>query len=174
MNSKKKNALFALFACIMIGVIIITVKVFFFPTKIEKKVFKEKDFSIQLTKDFEKKDLKGASYYYESDTAIVMVIHESESGLKGIDVTSQSSLEEYMKAVVLSNQLPEKTKIQERGSYRYISYESGDKKTGEYSFIAATYKKDDQFWLVNFACRQTDDGKLKKDFLKWADSVKFN
>ena len=58
MNSKKKNAVFALFACVMIGVIVITVKVFFFPTKIEKKVFQEKDFSIQLTDEFKKKDFR--------------------------------------------------------------------------------------------------------------------
>ena len=173
MNSKKKNALFALFACIMIGVIVITVKVFFFPSKIEKKVFKEKDFSIQLTKDFKKKDLKGATYYYESDTAIVMVIHESEEGLNGIDITSQSSLEDYMEAVVGNNDLPKNTKIMERDQYRYISYESGDDKNGKYSFIATTYKKDDQFWLVNFACRKSDDGKLNKQFLEWADSVQF-
>ncbi|MBP7320081.1 MAG: hypothetical protein KA953_03375 [Lachnospiraceae bacterium] len=172
MNSKKKNALFALFACVMIGVIVITVKVFFFPTKIEKKVFQEKDFSIQLTDEFKKKDLKGATYYYESDTAIVMIIRESEDGLEGIGVSSQSSLEEYMKAVVLNNELSKQTKIFKRGSYRFISYESGDKKTGEFSFIATTYKKDGQFWLVNFACRQSDDSKLKKEFLNWADSVK--
>lgn len=174
MNVKKKNAVFALFACVMIGVIVFSVKVFFFSPKIEKKVFKEEDFSIQLTDDFKQKDLKGATYYYESDTAIVMVIHESEEGLNGIDVTSQSSLEDYMKAVVKNNDLPKKTKIMERENYRYISYESGDDKNGKYSFIATTYKKGDQFWLVNFACRKSDDGKLKKQFLEWADSVQLN
>lgn len=172
MNSKKKNAVFALFACVMIGVIIITIKFFFVPTKTEKKAFKEKDFSIQLTEDFKKKDLKGATYYYESDTAIVMVIRESESGLAGIGITEQSSLDDYVKAVVKNNNLPEKTKLQEKSNYRYINYETGDQKSGKYSFIAATYKKDNQFWLVNFACRQSDDNKLVKEFLKWADSVK--
>lgn len=84
-------------------------------------MFQEKDFSIQLTDEFKKKDLKGATYYYESDTAIVMIIRESEDGLEGIGVSSQSSLEEYMKAVVLNNELSKQTKIFKRGSYRYIS-----------------------------------------------------
>lgn len=173
MNTKKKKGIFALMALIMVGIIVLTVKFVFFPSEAKEKTFQEQEYSIQLTEDFEKKDLKGATYYYESNTAIVMVVSENGKELSNIGVTKDSSLDDYMKAVVKNNKLPEKTKIHKQGEYRYITYESGDKKSGEFYFVAATYKKENQFWLINFACRQTDDLKFKKQFINWADSVRF-
>lgn len=41
---KEENALFALFACVMIGVIVITVKVFFFQLRSKRKCFRKRIF----------------------------------------------------------------------------------------------------------------------------------
>lgn len=171
--NKKKNWILLVLAIAMVVVAIITIKVFFFPTKAEEKTFTEKEFSIKLTEDFEKKKLEGATYYYESSTAIVMVIKEKATELEDIGIQEDSSLDDYVQAIVKSNKLPEDTKISKRGDYRYISYENGDKKTGEFYFVAVTFRQGEEFWLMNFACRQTNDQQFKEQFLEWADSIKF-
>jgi hypothetical protein len=173
MKKQKKSWIFLILAIVMVVVIVITIKVFFFPKKAVAKTFTEKEYTIKLTEDFAKEKIEGATYYYESDNAIVMVINEKASELADIGIGEDSTVDDYMQAIIDNNKLPEKTKINKREDYRFISYENGDKKSEKYYFVAVTFRQGDEFWLMNFACRQTDDQKFKDQFFKWADSVKF-
>ena len=172
---KKDNWKMALYVIAIVAVLAITVKVFFFPKEIEAKedVFKEKEYTIHLTDEFKKGELEAATYYYESDSSIVMVISEKASELMEIGIGEDSSLNDYMKAVVSNNNLPENVKINKKENYQYITYENGDKKTGQFYFMAVTFKQGDRFWLFNFACKQVDKKKFNDRFLKWTDSIIF-
>lgn len=173
MKNQKKNLTFLLVAVAMVIVIIFTIKFFFFPTKAAAKIFTEKEYTIKLTEDFTKEKMEGATYYYGSDHAIVMVINEKASALADIGIKEDSTVDDYMQAIIDNNKLPEKIKINKRGDYRFISYENGDKKSEKYYFVAVTFHQGDEFWLMNFACRKSDNEQFKEQFLKWADSVKF-
>jgi len=173
MKNQKKNWIFLILAFAMVVVIIFTIKFFFFPTKAEAKTFTEKEYTIKLTEAFAKGKIEGATYYYESDQAIVMVINEKASELADIGIGEASTVDDYMQAIIDNNKMPGKIKISKREDYRFITYENGDKKSEKYYFVAVTFHQGDEFWLLNFACRQADAKQLKGQFLKWADSVKF-
>ena len=147
---------------------IVLVALLLFGCSKDTKTFEEDDFKITVEGDFKKDELAGFTYYYESSDVIVTALKESFTSLKSLGVNNETTLEEYTKLILTSNNKEEELKT--RNDYMYFEYTStvdGD----DFYYIAATYKSDDAFWLINFMCMKSDKNKFKEKFLSWADTV---
>ena len=132
------------------------------------KVFKEDDFKITLTSEFNKSELEGFTYYYESINALVTVLKEEKSSLEPFGINDSSSAEDYVKLVISANDKDSEYEL--RNDYAYFEYEATVDEEDFY-YLTATYKSDDAFWILNFISTKEDKDKFKNEFLKWADSV---
>jgi len=155
-----KRRIFKIFSLLLVLVLIVGCT--------SSKVFDEGDFKITLTDDFEKGTLDSVTYYYESPTAGVTVLKETIESLKAIDITSDSSVEDYIKLVIEANEKSGDYKL--KNNYAYFDYEASVEGTDFY-YIAVTYKAKDAFWLVNFMCTKDQKSMFEKQFFEWADSV---
>lgn len=121
---------------------------------------------------FTKKDLDGQTAYFESPTAIVTVLKETFDELQavGLDLGSQSTVEEYGQIVIDGNSL-EGTLLDKDG-IKYFEYEQ--QVSGmDFSYLGTVAKGPDAFWLVQFACETKNYEKFQEDFFEWAKSMKF-
>lgn len=132
------------------------------------KVFEEKDFKITLSNSFKKGELESVTYYYESDEALVTALKESFEDLSIVGISKDSTIEDYVKLIIESNEKDDQYKIKDK--YAYFEYEATVDESDFY-YVAVTYKGKDAFWLVNFMCTKEDKNNYKNKFLDWADSV---
>lgn len=138
----------------------------------ESKMQKYSDsgFTITLPKGFYKKELASVTVYYESEYAILTALKESYTNLEPLGINNDSSLEDYAKAVLSNNQQDSELKKSDDGNFVYFTYEKevSDK---DFYYMAAIFKAEDAFWLVNFACEEDNKDTYSKEFIKWAESI---
>ncbi len=134
----------------------------------DNKTFKEEDFKIILSSDYEKGQLEGYTYYYESDDAIITVLEETLEDLEGLELTSESSVRDYMKLIVELN--GKNDTIIEKDGVIYIEY-TASVEDNEFYYLTSAYKGKDSFWLINFICSVEDKEIMSKKFLNFAKSV---
>jgi len=134
------------------------------------KTYTSHGVSIDLPTSFYEKDLASVTAYLESNKAIISFIKEDFSTLEVVEITKDSTLDTYAKAVLENNKLTSEMKTQK--DYQYFTYEKSASGK-DFFYTSAVFKTDDAFWLVNFACEVKDKDTYKTEFLKWADTIKF-
>ena len=135
------------------------------------KQYYDNGFSITLPSDFYKKDLASVTVYYESEYAIVTALKESFTTLETVGLNSNSSIEDYAKAVIKNNKQDDADlQLSEDGNFAYFVYEK-EVSGKEFYYTAVVYKADDAFWLVNFACEDKNKEEYSEKFIDWASTI---
>lgn len=133
------------------------------------KTFEKAGMQITLTSKFTEKEILSQTAYYESRDALVTALKEEFTLAPGF---SSYSLEEYTDLVLSQNLLSTTKSTREGKDYMYFSYEkqvSGK----DFYYLATTFKTEDAFWLIQFACNASEKDGKTDTFLKWADTVTF-
>lgn len=166
----KRFRLSRIFKLAAVGVAAVALATFFAGCKAEPKTFTAAGMSITLTDEFYEKSLVSQTAYYESQNAIVTAVKEEFSLMSGL---SGYSVSRYTDMVISGNNLIADKYERDGKEYMYFSY----KKTvtgRDFYYFATTHKSDDAFWLIQFACLQTQKDKYTDIFFGWADSITFN
>ena len=108
--------------------------------------------------------------YLEGTDVMFTALKESFDITKQINLDENSSVREYTEKVLQANGLNET--INEKDGLTYFTYEKEISGT-KYFYFATTYKSNDAFWLINFACLAKDKAKYESKFIKWAKTVEF-
>lgn len=137
----------------------------------QAKTFAKNGTSITANTDFTEKTKSGHELYLESDYASISVKREKFDDLEGL--TKDSSLRDYSNSVVKNNALSD-IEVKNFGGtdgYDYFEYQ---KKNGgtNYSYLAATAKGKDSFYLITFQARPDDYKNYQSVFREWAKSVR--
>ncbi len=92
--------------------------------------------------------------------------------LAQVGLSSQSSLEDYAKVVLLNNKLPEDSaRSADSGEYLYFTYER-TANGKDFFYTAVLLKGTDAFWICNFACETSNKKSYSKTFLEWAETIR--
>ncbi|MDE7439541.1 MAG: hypothetical protein K2N23_03440 [Clostridia bacterium] len=132
------------------------------------KTFEKAGMKITLTTSFHEKDLVSQTAYYESRTELVMALKE-DFGSTG---AGSYTLTQYTNMVMSNNKLSVEKFEREGKDYMYFSYEKSVSGKDFYYFVT-TFKADDAFWLIQFACDSQYKNSKQNTFFKYADSVTF-
>ena len=133
-----------------------------------EKMFDNGDFKIVLTEDYKEDIYKDINYYFMSNNSSVAVLKEDFELLKKVNLTSESTLEDYAKAVLRANN--KEAIIIAEENFSYFTYNKTIN-TVKFFYLAAVKKGNDGFWLINFMCLDKDKDKLKDEFLKYARTI---
>lgn len=133
-----------------------------------EKMFDKGDFKIVLTEDYKEDIYKDINYYFMSNNSSVAVLKEDFELLKKVNLTSESTLEDYAKAVLRANN--KEAIIVTEENFSYFTYNKTINAV-KFFYLAAVKKGNDGFWLINFMCLDKDKDKLKDEFLKYARTI---
>ncbi|MBQ7347579.1 MAG: hypothetical protein IJW55_06435 [Clostridia bacterium] len=136
---------------------------------VEPETFTKDGMSITLTNRFTEKEQAGYTVAYDSSKVAVLALKESFTTLEAAGLNSQSTVADYADVVIANNQMSD-TDVQTKDGLTYFTYES-DASGQTYSYIAAVYKADDAFWLIQFACLKSDYAEQEADMFTYAKSV---
>ncbi len=135
------------------------------------KLFKKDDFKITLNDSFKENTYEGVNYYFISKKSGLTVLEESFDDLAKINLSDESTLDDYANAVLVANN--KNVKINKENDFYYFTYDSTTEDDRYYD-MSALYKGENGFWLLNFFGKYDDRKSLEKEFLKYAKSVKVN
>ena len=127
--------------------------------------------SITMPDGFYEKSLASVTVYFESQETIVTALKEDFTTLEAINLGKNSTLKDYGQAVLANNQKSEELK--EKDGLTYFTYTTSVSGKN-FFYTAVVYKADDSFWLLNFACEDSNKNKYEDTFLKWAKTVSFS
>ena len=149
------------------GIVIVAIIGLVIYTKMTK-TFTKQDFKITLTNEFKEDNYKGVNYYFISRNSGISVLKEKFDDLKEIELDSESSLDDYAKAVLSANN--REARINENKGFYYFTYddENGNER---YYYMTTLFKGEDAFWLVNFFGKYEDRESLEMDFLRYARTI---
>ena len=88
-----------------------------------------------------------------------------------VNLDENSTLQDYGQAVLANNQKSEELK--EKDGLTYFTYTTSVSGKN-FFYTAVVYKANDSFWLLNFACEDSNKDKYEDAFLKWAKTVSFS
>jgi hypothetical protein len=115
--------------------------------------------------------MTGFLAYLENDEAGITVAEETFTDLEAIGLNSESTLEDYAAAVMASNDT--EYELNNAEDYIYFYYDSTVDGT-DYHYMAALFKGNDEFYLINFFCFAEDSEKYDSIFKNWADTIVVN
>lgn len=130
----------------------------------KEQVFSAEGLEVTLTESFKETDYDPYTVCYDSSKVAVFALKE-EFELIG---TSDLTVAEYADIVLEANEI-EDTPVTENG-VTYVVFEAELEES--YTYLAAMYKGQDAYWLVQFACKTENFETLKPELLKYAASVK--
>ena len=125
---------------------------------------------VKMGDDFEEKTNANFNSYLEGGHYIFTSLKESFEIAEGVGLTKDSPLNEYVKIVLSNNGLDKD--IIEKDGLTYFTYDSTIDGT-KYYYMAFAYKTNDAFWLINFACLDSEKSTYESKFIKWAKSIWF-
>ena len=134
----------------------------------KEKEFKKSDFKITLTEDYKEDSVKEATYYFASSNTGVTVLKETFELLSIIDITSESSLEDYGKAVLKANN--RNNELIKENDFIYFTYDNSIN-SNKFYYVSVMKKGKDAFWLINFFCLYEDKDKYEQEFLRFARTI---
>lgn len=127
--------------------------------------------SITLTNRFERVNVPGFQVSFLSKYAAVHALQEEFSRSPEI---AALSLERYAALIAQSNDQIRSSAVRD-GDLYYYEYEYRDEQQGRrIAYLAAVYKAEDAFWVVNFAADAERFSELRETILDWARSVRFS
>lgn len=136
----------------------------------KQKTYSTNGFKVTMDEGFYEKDLISATLYLESNNAIMTALKEKFTDLSAVDLSKDSKLDDYIELVMTVNKATGEPKKSSDGKYQYFTYEK--EVSGKTFYYQATVVKgSDAFWLVNFACLESEKADFQEKFLKWADSI---
>lgn len=137
------------------------------------KTFSKNGFTITLTDDFEETNYGGYTAAFASEEMFLVALKEDFSYFEG-EYGANSSLEDYAKLLISSNDID--ATLEKDADLLYYTYDIYDIGTQEIShtFLAAVYKTEDAFWLVQFAVDAKDFDAQKETVITYAKSVSFD
>ncbi len=130
------------------------------------------DFSFKSDEFMFETKVDGFSIAFENLFGDVAVLGNSEkkSYLLGLGY-DEVSLENYANLAHETNENnPSELKKSESEKYYYYTYTAGDEK-GKFYYLCVIYESEEDFWLVNFACKEEEKDEYKDKLIEWADSV---
>lgn len=140
-------------------------------TNANDKTYTSHGMSITMPDGFYEKSLASVTVYFESQETIVTALKEDFTTLEAINLGKNSTLKDYGQAVLANNQKSEELK--EKDGLTYFTYTTSVSGKN-FFYTAVVYKADDSFWLLNFACEDSNKDKYEDIFLKWAKTVSFS
>ena len=140
-------------------------------TNTNDKTYTSHGMTITMPDGFYEKSLASVTVYFESQETIVTALKEDFTTLEAINLGKNSTLKDYGQAVLANNQKSEELK--EKDGLTYFTYTTSVSGKN-FFYTAVVYKTDDSFWLLNFACEDSNKDKYEDTFLKWAKTVKFS
>ena len=132
------------------------------------KVFTRAGLWIILTDEFVEKEYISQTVCYESPKVAVYALKEEFTMLPGL---SGWTLKQYAEQTLDVNGLDSGYFFSEK-DYIYFEYEK-QVHGNEYTYYATCHKSEDAFWLIQFACFTKNYEDMKKDIVKYADSIDF-
>ncbi|MCI8589846.1 MAG: hypothetical protein HFE77_03950 [Clostridiales bacterium] len=133
------------------------------------KEFSKAGFTITLTDGFTEQDIVSQTAAYVSTKVSVTALKEELSILEDNDIDADLSLSDYADLVIAANNLDSKT--EEKDGLLCFTYNKSVSGKN-FTYFATVFKGSDAFWLVQFACEDSQYDALKEDILKYAKSVK--
>lgn len=134
------------------------------------KTFAKDGISITANTDFKQTEKEGHALYLESAYASISIKKEAFAELDGLD--ENSDLRDYTESVIANNQID--ADIQNFGGtsgYDYFAYEK-KVDNADFSYLAATIKGKDAFYLATFQSKKSDYKNYENIFKDWAKSIK--
>ena len=127
--------------------------------------------TIELTNDFYEKQHISYTTYYESKDELVVCLREPFTLIPDSKYWSRT---EYANACIRANSLTGITPtMSENDKYAYFKFDRS--LNGQnYTYLAACFKAEEAFWLIQFATYAHEYSKHENDFFKYADSVFFS
>lgn len=173
MDKKKITAIvvFAVVAVIIVAIGILGSKLLSDDTL---KDYSTDELSFQSTETLTKKTISGYSVYFENVSGDVIVLgnKESKSDLSKLGY-DDLTLEKYATVIYEGeDDTISELKQNDDKKFYYFTY---DYKEGseDIFYVGAMYETEDDFWLINFACKLSKQDKYEDKFVEWASTVKF-
>ncbi len=137
------------------------------------KTFSQNGFTITLTEDFTPVNYGAYTAAFQSEEVFLVALEEKFIYFEGNDIGAESSLTEYAQFLINANGID--AKVETDSDLVYYVYEIFDIDTLKpmTAFLAAVYKTEDAFWLLQFAADAEDFEDCKEDILTYAKSVIF-
>ena len=132
-------------------------------------LFGVNELNMWLPGEFQDFDVEGYTCAYASNYALVLILEEEKSILTGY----ADNMDEYVNLVVQANKGKGVTAANyENGRpiFEYTVVSDG----ATYAYYTSAYESEESFWLVQFACYESDYATLRPLFVQWADSVTFD
>lgn len=137
---------------------------------------KTKDYSLKglhvtMGEDMEEKKNDSFTSYLEGKRYIFTSLKETFDSVAIVGLSESSPLVDYTKLVIENNGLKEK--IIEKDNLTYFKYTSTIDEV-KYFYMAFTFKSKDSFWLINFACLDSEKKTYEAKFIEWAKTIHFD
>ena len=137
---------------------------------VQPQDFTVDNMTITLNSEFREADYEGFTKCYESYNMGVSVLKESFSQYP---ILEDYTLEEYGDAVMWANGLTDSS-LTPYADFMYFTYTSTDDAGNTFGYLATVHQSNDAFWLIQFSTLEEKDPDYERQFLHWADSVKFD
>jgi len=134
----------------------------------KEETFTKAGLTITLTDKFGEKDMAAYTAYYESRQAVVFTLKEEFSLFEQAGISSEMSLDEYVKVVSDANNKSYIAKEKDGLTYFEFNQTINGK---DFSYFAVVYRGDDAYWLVQFACENKNYSEFSEKFVEWAKTV---
>lgn len=132
----------------------------------EPKEFYYEGMGITLNDYFKETSANGFNACYQSKDVAVFVLRET--------LEEDYSLDEYGQMVISVNELEDTAQLKHLGGLTFFEYDYTNQDNGDsFSYFAAVYKNGEDYWMIQFACREKDRQSYIDAFKSWAQSVRF-
>ena len=138
-----------------------------------EKEIKEDGYSITLTKDFKKEEVDDFDVVFQSSKVGFTSTKETFQSLEKLNITKDSTLEEYGEVVRSTNNIIKRFEESSDGNYMYVDYEKLIE-LKPYYYYTVIKKGNDGFWLFNFFCSKDDKDEELSNIEKYASSIQID
>lgn len=139
----------------------------------QPKTFSSGELSITLTNEFNKVDYadSGYDFVYETKKVCVFGLKENFSAFPEI---KDFTVEEYGEFLLGINEI-KGVELETENGITFFEYDANNSEEGDsYHYYIRLYKRDDAFWVVQFAALSKNFEKYRSDIAEWANSIDFS
>ena len=141
------------------------------PVEIEMATYSKEGMTITLPNYFWETSISGYTVCYDHTDAAVLVLKEA---ITDNNALSGLSLDEYAELVRKNNAVRNPKPIAKEEGLTVMEFSvHNDQANLTYNYFAVMFRAKDAFWMLQFACKDTDYQQLRPQFVQWAKSVTF-